>query len=97
MGKAWWFLLGITPIPIGLLMGPENIFTTFGTGGKGLLVIFVVLTSILSVAAAIGISCSIRKKVFVKVALGLFLSIGMVAFDLSVIFFIGCCSAISNI
>ena len=96
VGKVWWLPVGLAPIPIGLLMGPGNIFTTFGTGTKNLLVGFVVLTSILGVAAGIGLSGPKNKRMVLRVALGLFLAVWIVSFDLSVVFFVGCCSAFSK-
>ena len=81
MGKGWWFLVGLAPIPIGLLMGPGNIFTTFGTGTKSLLAGFVVLTSILGAAAGIGLSSPKNKQMVLRVALALFFTVWIVSFE----------------
>lgn len=96
-GYLGWLLLEITPIPIGLLIGSIHIFDSIVNGTKGLFVFFVILTLACSVVGAIGQFGGFKKASLGRFAAGIFAGMWVAAFDITVIFFTGCSSAIGHI
>jgi hypothetical protein len=96
-GYLGWFVLEIAPIPIGLLIGSADIFDSYRRGPKGLFVFFLIITLACSLTGGIGQFGGYRAKRISKIALGCFAGLWIAAFDLSVVCFAGCCSAISQI
>lgn len=92
-----WFLLGIAPIPVGLIIKPLP-FPDFDLYAQPVrLAFFVVLTLACSVVGGIGQCGGFKEKSFRNIALGVFAGIGIAAFDVFVVFFLGCCSAFSQL
>lgn len=96
-GYMGWLLLQIAPIPIGLLIGSIHIFDSIVNGTKGLFVFFVILTLACSVVGAIGQFGGFRKASLGRFAAGIFTGMWVAAFDITVVFFSGCCYAIGHI
>lgn len=96
-GYLGWFLLEIAPIPLGLLIGSMRVFDSIQNGSKGLFVFFVILTLLCSVVGAFGQFGGFKKRSARNIALGIFAGICIAVFDVFVVFFVGCCSAIGNI
>jgi hypothetical protein len=95
--RIGWFLLGITPIPVGLLLGPLGILNSYNHEPRALFKLFTAATITLTVTSGVGLSTGFRKSAMSKIPFGLILAVCLTAIDLSVIFFAGCCSGLSNI
>ncbi|NOS70919.1 MAG: hypothetical protein HOP33_13435 [Verrucomicrobia bacterium] len=98
-GEIWlWFLLGIAPIPIGLMIGSDHLFDSFQSGGRrASFMSFAIFTVLLSVTAGIGEAGGFKTKRLKAIAIGVFGGIWIAGFDLFVVVFAGCCSAFSHI
>jgi len=98
-GEAWlWFLLGIAPIPVGLLIGSVNLFDSFQSGDRrAAFMSFAILTTLFGLASGIGSSGGFKTRRFKAIAIGVFFGIWITLFDMLVVVFIGCCSGLSQI
>lgn len=92
-----WFLVAIIPIPIGLLMDPNAVLEAYKRGQPASLLMFTILSLPCVLIAGIGQSGGIASKGWTRVAAGIFAGLWMGVFDVCVIYFVGCCSAISRI
>lgn len=96
-----WLLLGIVPIPVGLLIGPINIFNSAQGPNKSLFVRYAVATGILSLICGIGLCGGFRSRrmanIVVGVAGGIVLGAAITGLNLLAVFFMGCASAFSHI
>jgi len=96
--ESWrWFLIGIVPIPIGLLIGSAELFDSLQSGRRASFISFAIFTILLSVAAGIGQAGGFTTKRLKSIAVGVFGGIWVATFDMLVVVFIGCCSAIGQI
>jgi hypothetical protein len=95
--RLGWLLLEFVPIPIGLLTGSIHIFDSIVNGTKGLFIVFATLTLACSVIGAIGQWGGFKKAGLGRFAAGVFVGIWIGVFDITVVFFTGCCSAIGHI
>jgi hypothetical protein len=95
--RIWWFLIGITPILLGLALGPLDILNSYNQEPRTLFKFFTAATITLTVTSGVGVTTRFRKDALGKIPLGLFLAVWLTIIDLSVIFFAGCCSGLSKI
>jgi len=91
-GYFSWFLLGIAPIPIGLLIKPLPFTGADSYTQPVRLVFFLVLTLGCSMVGGIGQCGGIKERSFRNIALGVFAGIWIAALNSFVVFFVGCCS-----
>ena len=97
-GEAWcWFLLGIAPIPIGLLIGSAELFDSLQSGRRASFISFAIFTILLSVVAGIGEAGGFKTRRFKPIVIGVFGGIWIATFDVLVVIVIGCSSAIGQI
>jgi hypothetical protein len=92
-----WLLLGIVPIPIGLLIGPVNIFNSIQGSNKSSFEGYAVITAILGLASGIGVAGGFRSRKIVNIVGGIFTGLLMAGFSVFVVFFVGCSVAFSHI
>lgn len=96
-----WMLLGILPVPIGLLIGPIKLFNSAQGSNHSLFVRYAVLTAVFSVIGGIGLcggftSREIGNRV-VGVLGGIILGFAITGINLSAVFFVGCAAGLSGI
>jgi hypothetical protein len=91
-----WLLLGLVPIPIGLLAGPLRLFDDASQGRHRSSILFALVTFAITLTAGNLFSHTPVLKGVKAILVGIFIGIMMGVLDLSVIWFTGCCSAISN-
>lgn len=97
---AWllWFLLGLAPLPIGLLIGPIQFFNAIqNSQNKSLLVTYTAITGVFTFASGIGQTGGFKTRKVTDIAGGIMLGLGLGGLNLLVVFFAGCCSAFSRI
>ena len=96
-----WLLLGIVPVPIGLLIGPINVFNSVQGPNRSLLVRYTVVTAILSLICGIGLCAGFRSRKMenqaVRILAGVLVGFAIAGINLFVVFFVGCASAFSHI
>jgi hypothetical protein len=103
VGNLWlvWMLLGIVPIPIGLIIGPINIFDSIQGSNKSLFECYAVVTAILSLICGIGQCGGLRNREMankvVAIVAGVLVGFALTGINLFVVFFVGCASAFSHI
>lgn len=103
-GALWlvWMFLGIVPIPIGLLIGPIQLFNSAQTSNNSLFVRYAVLTAVLSVIGGIGLCRGLTSRKtgstsVVVVLGGIILGFAITGVILIVVFFVGCAASLSGI
>ncbi len=92
-----WLLVGLIPIPVGLLMGPTRIFDSATSHEKSLFVFFGLITVIFSVLCGIGLRDAFVTRKLSDILAGILAGLGIGAVCVFVVFFAGCCSAFSHI
>ena len=102
-GGVWliWMFLGIVPIPIGLLIGPINIFNSGQGPNKSLFLHYGIMTAVLSLVSGIGLCGGFRRRemgrIIVGMVGGIILGFAITGINLFAVFFVGCASAFSHI
>jgi hypothetical protein len=92
-----WIFVGLAPIPVGLLMGPENIFTSAQNKNNSLWLLYAVIAIVCSVACGIGQAGGFVTKKPSQIVGGILAGIFIASFNCFVVFFAGCCSSFKNI
>jgi hypothetical protein len=95
-GWLGWIFLGLAPSPIGLLIGPVNIFESY-QHGKILFVFYVILNLACGCGCGIGQSGGFKSKKAGDIVRGVFAGIVIGAFNAIIVFFAGCCSELNRI
>jgi hypothetical protein len=90
-------LLGLAPIPIGLLIGPQEIFNQLQRTLHGVAVFYFLITAVCGLTCGLIQSGGLENKKLSSIFLGVLTGILIAVFNIFVVFFTGCCcSAVSN-
>jgi hypothetical protein len=92
-----WLLVGLIPIPVGLLIGPTRIFDSAAGHDKSLFLFFALMTVWFSLICGMGLSAAFVTKKLSDILAGILAGLGIGAVCVFVVFFAGCCSAFSHI
>jgi hypothetical protein len=96
--KGWliWLLIGLAPIPIGLLIGPLKIFDSFQSGHRLFAVTYIVIAAVCGMLCGIGQADGFKTKKISRVLTGCLAGILIGIFDFGIVFFAGCCCAVGH-
>jgi hypothetical protein len=91
-----WLVFGLAPIPIGLLLGPANIFHSSEKRGA-LFILYFVIGGLCSFICGIGQANGFQSKRAGDITRGLLAGAVLAFVNLFVVFSAGCCSAFGEI
>ena len=94
--RIGWLFLGLLPIPIGLVLTQLHLVAIRSDPLAGLFTFFNILTLAIGLTSGVGLSWGPESKDSDSIMFGLFVGFSIAVFDLSVIYFAGCCCAFQN-